>query len=110
MFISFNIFIFLKRNNDFFKVDTNKVNLNYFENYLDSYAFRLDVLKRLEGSVRLVLSAEALTNILLPLPNLNEQEKIGNFLEHNNKRITLINKQLEEMKKYKKSLLQKMFC
>ena len=93
-----------------FKIDKDKVNLNYFENYIDSYDFRLNVLKRLEGSVRLVLSAEALKNIMIPLPNLNEQEKIGNFLEYNNKRIQLTNKKLEELKEYKKGLLQKMFC
>ena len=85
-----------------FKIDKDKVNLNYFENYIDSYDFRLNVLKRLEGSVRLVLSAEALKNIMIPLPNLNEQEKIGNFLEYNNKRIQLTNKKLEELKEYKK--------
>ena len=93
-----------------FKIDNHKVNLNYFENYIDSYDFRLNVLKRLEGSVRLVLSAEALKNIMIPLPDLNEQEKIGNFLEFNNKRIQLTNKKLDELKEYKKGLLQKMFC
>ena len=43
------------------------------------------------------------------MPNVDEQEKIGGFFEMLDKTITLHQRKLEEMKEYKKGLLQQMF-
>ena len=43
-------------------------------------------------------------------PSLEEQQKIGSFFKELDDRIELQKQKLEEIKKYKKGLLQQMFC
>lgn len=45
----------------------------------------------------------------IPVPTLPEQQKIASFLSSIDERITLIDRQLDNLKQYKKSLLQQMF-
>src|SRR5690606_21456439 len=48
-------------------------------------------------------------NLPIPFPSLEEQTKIANFLTAIDKKIELVDKQIEKTKTYKKGLLQQMF-
>ncbi len=52
---------------------------------------------------------EDLYNQELPVPKIEEQDKIGEFFNQLDNLITLHQRKLEQMKEYKKGLLQKMF-
>ena len=52
----------------------------YLKHYFASQTFRHELLKRLEGSVRLCLTFEGLCNIEIPLPSIEIQENIGKYL------------------------------
>ena len=92
-----------------FKIDENLLNPTFFENYLSTNYFKLEILKRLEGSVRLILSADSLKNIEIYVPPLDEQNEISAFLNNLSKNINLTKKELDNFKEFKKGLLQKMF-
>jgi type I restriction enzyme S subunit len=55
------------------------------------------------------LSAELVKSFKIPIPSKPEQQKIANFLSAIDKKINLVNQQLEKTKEYKKGLLQQMF-
>lgn len=48
-------------------------------------------------------------NISILLPEMNEQQKIANFLSALDDKINLVNQQLEKTQTFKKGLLQQMF-
>ena len=56
-------------------------------------------------SVRL----EMISDMKIPVPNIEEQRKIGNLLDRIDHLITLHQQKCEELKKIKKFMLQKMF-
>ncbi|MDD7045266.1 MAG: restriction endonuclease subunit S [Peptoniphilaceae bacterium] len=62
-----------------------------------------------EGSVRTTLSYESFSNIPIILPSLPEQKKIGDFFKKLDNLIEDEEKYLEDLKVFKKALLQKMF-
>ena len=93
-----------------FKADETRINSLFLETYINTNYFNWEVIKRLEGSVRLTLSADSLKNIEIILPPLDEQEIMSNFSFIIKKSIFSTERQLIEMRKFKKSLLQKMFC
>ena len=92
-----------------FKIDSNELDPIFFENFLDSDYFRHEMLKRLEGSVRMILSAESLKNIKLTIPSIEEQKKISEIFLSFDKKIDITKYQLDNMKEFKKGLLQQMF-
>jgi len=55
------------------------------------------------------INANEYKSITIPLPSLAEQTHITNFLTAIDKKIALVNEQIEKTKAYKKGLLQKMF-
>ena len=65
--------------------------------------------KKLEGSVRQTLSSEALGEIVIDLPCLNEQKKIGEYLSTINDKLVKEQEKLDYLNEYKKGLLQQMF-
>lgn len=56
------------------------------------------------------LSAEIVKGLYIPTPSLNEQTKIANFLSAIDEKITRTGEQIDKIEKWKKGLLQKMFC
>ena len=92
-----------------FKINEDLINPIFFYNYLSTNYFKLEILKRLEGSVRLILSAESLKNIEIFIPPLDEQDKISLFMITLTKSLELSKIELDNFKEFKKGLLQKMF-
>ena len=80
----------------------------YFENWFKSYDFNKEITRNLEGSVREYLFYENFSNIKLPIPSLAEQEKIAEILMQCDKVIELKQKHIEEEKKLKIALMQKL--
>lgn len=71
--------------------------------------FKNQMKLRLEGSVRMCLSYDALSNMNIKIPSLEEQNQIADLFTNLDKKIELETKKLENLKTYKKGLLQKMF-
>lgn len=82
---------------------------SYFEYFLTTHSFDVQMKKKLEGSVRQTLSAEALSEIKIKLPTLLEQKKIGSVLNKINEKIETEELKLVQLSQYKKGLLQQMF-
>ncbi len=68
-----------------------------------------NLLPYLVGSGRMKLNADVLMNLLLKIPDLNEQQKIGSILSKIDQLIELENKKLQNFQQVKKCLLQNMF-
>ena len=74
-----------------------------------THSFNVQMKKKLEGSVRQTLSAEALCEIVIELPYIEEQKKIGEFLNTINAKLEKEQEKLDYLNEYKKGLLQQMF-
>lgn len=81
----------------------------YLMAYLDTYDFNKSVLRNAEGGVRQYLFYENFCNIRIPLPGLDEQNKIADFLDSIDQKINLVQLQIEQTQAYKQGLLQQMF-
>jgi restriction endonuclease S subunit len=73
------------------------------------HIYKRDIEKTSIGSTQRALTMVELRKIKLPFPQLEEQQKISNFLTSIDQKITQNNQALEEMKAFKKGLLQQMF-
>ena len=62
-----------------------------------------------EGAAQPNISATNLKKFLIPVPNDNEQEKIGEVFSKLNHLITLQQRKLEQLKQLKKAMLQQLF-
>lgn len=82
---------------------------DYLEYFLMTHSFDVQMKKKLEGSVRQTLSAEALGKIVISLPCLDEQKKVGSFLDTINNKLVKEQEKLDSLNEYKKGLLQQMF-
>ena len=81
----------------------------YLEYYYDSEVFRHEMTKRLEGSVRMCLSYEAMINIPLDLPKFEEQKRMTKVLVEIDNKIEKEETIYGAINRLKKGLLQKMF-
>ena len=83
------------------------------DKFLFNWLFSLPFVKQMscsfEGSVRNNLSFETLSNFTINLPCLEEQQKIANFLSSIDNKIDNLTSELENLKEFKKGLLQQMF-
>ena len=68
-----------------------------------------NLLPYLVGSGRMKLNADVLMNLLLKIPSLKEQQKIGNFFAKLDKLLDLQQQKIERLELLKKALLQKLF-
>ena len=87
----------------------SKLNDNFLMIYLKSDAFNKYVLSKTEGGVRKYLFYENFSDIVIPLPSVEEQTQIANFLNALDEKIQAVSTQMEKMERWKKGLLQQMF-
>ena len=73
------------------------------------HIYKRDIEKTSIGSTQRALTMVELRKIKLPFPQLEEQQKISNFLTSIDQKITQNNQALEEIRAFKKGLLQQMF-
>ena len=86
-----------------------KINLVYFAYALRSPKFREQMFLLAQGISRYNISKNKAMDIVVDLPNIEQQTKIGKtFLELDNL-ITLHQRKLEKLKNVKKACLKKMF-
>ena len=82
---------------------------NRFLNFwFQSHNFIGNLYKYLAGSVRESLNFKDMKTISIKLPNLNEQQKIAEVLAACDDEINLLNLKLENLKKQKQGLMQKL--
>lgn len=82
-----------------------------FSGYLmKSENIRLQIKTIAQGSKVLSISSKRLAEISLNIPSLPEQSKIANFLTAIDEKLTQCQAQIDQTDRYKKGLLQKMFC
>ena len=67
------------------------------------------IIRLATGSTRFTISVKSFSSIKILLPAIPEQEKIANFLSSIDRKIELIERELEKNKEFKKGLLQQMF-
>lgn len=77
--------------------------------FLCEYLEKLDYTQYNTGTAQPKLNQEICKNILVKLPYLKEQEKIGNFLSNIDKKISITEEKLDLFKEYKKGIMQKIF-
>ena len=92
-----------------FRANNNRILSSYLDYFSHSNKFNNEVLKNLEGSVRLCLSFESLSKIKIHLPSLDTQYEIVKNLDLISNKISIENKILEKLKEQKKYLLSNMF-
>ena len=81
----------------------------FLKHWFKTKAFQ-DWIERLqEGSVRLYFYYDKLCECIMSMPSVEEQRKIGAYLDKIDNLITLHQRKLETLKKLKKAMLQKMF-
>ncbi len=85
-----------------------KINSTFWAYYLTHYK-KFELAKYAQGSTIVHLYYGHFKKIKLDIPRFKEQEKIAEFLIILDNKINLINKELEQVKFFKKSLLQQMF-
>ena len=76
--------------------------------YFRSFPIRSKIIKLAQGSTRFNLSKIQVMKIKLKLPSLQEQQKIADVLSTADREIKLLKKELEELKKQKKGLMQRL--
>lgn len=84
--------------------------IGFVEHIMRSFYVRLELMRIAQGTKVLSLSTKRLSEIIIHLPSLPEQQKIANFLSSIDKSIEKVGSQIDESIIYKKGLLQKMFC
>lgn len=89
---------------------SEKIDNKYILQYIKSSEFTKEVKRNTEGSVREYLFFENFCNVRFPYSiNIKEQKKIGNLFERLDKLITLHQRNLDNLKNMKQTLLNKMF-
>jgi len=89
---------------------TVELNRNFYKFYLKTSSYIQELTRKLEG-IRdgKMISYKYFSEIKLPFPSLEEQQKIADFISALDRKITLVNQQIENTRTYKKGLLQQMF-
>jgi type I restriction enzyme S subunit len=88
-----------------------QINSLFFKAYFKTSKYIKELQKNLEG-IRdgKMISFKYFSDIKLPLPSLEEQTKIANFLSAIDEKISHCGVQVEKTEVWKKVLLQQMFC
>lgn len=81
----------------------------YIYQLLFTHNFVSEVISRCTGTSYPAISAGDLSMIAIPLPHIDEQQKIANVLQSLDKKIEKVMDKITKTKQFKKALLQKMF-
>ena len=92
-----------------YTLDSLKKNVNVYYLYSFLKAIESKIMRLRVGSGLPNIQKGDIESLLIAIPHLKEQEKIANFLSAVDKKIDLIQTQIDEMEKFKKGLLQQMF-
>lgn len=84
------------------------INVDYFK-FVVFLLFEIEKTKAPGGIIK-TITKEVLTDFTVPIPCVEEQTKIANFLSVIGDKITHCQTQIEKTEQYKKGLLQSMFC
>ena len=95
-------------NQGFQSLIVNENNCNEFIYYL-KYKYKREMLIKSFGSTFLEISKSNVENIKIKIPSKEEQFMIANFLSLLDKKIELQSKKIEDLKLFKKGLIQKIF-
>ncbi|WP_293720304.1 restriction endonuclease subunit S [uncultured Cetobacterium sp.] len=87
------------------KTKENGIFLSYYMNNSKKY----EIASLAQGISVIHIYNSQLELLKLSLPSLPEQEKIANFLSSIDRKIELVEQELEKNKEFKKGLLQQMF-
>ncbi|WP_163306067.1 restriction endonuclease subunit S, partial [Enterobacter ludwigii] len=88
---------------------TTKMALGFGSYMMQSSEVRRQIKIIATGSSVLSITKKNLLELMIPLPSLDEQTKIANFLSLLDDKITAKNAELEKLKAWKQGLLQQMF-
>ncbi|WP_052374206.1 restriction endonuclease subunit S [Methanobacterium sp. SMA-27] len=86
------------------------VNNLYLKELLQSSEMTQHIFGGRGAAIKNVVSVKELKEIHIKFPSYPEQEKIVNFLSAINIKIKQLNKELKNNKKFKKGIMQQMFC
>lgn len=86
-----------------------EVNPYYFAYMLRSNTMRKKLIYLAQGISRYNISKNKVMEIKVPLPNIEEQQRVGNYFKNLDSLITLHQRKLDQEKKLKEYLLQNMF-
>lgn len=88
---------------------TKKFDNYYLAYFLRSLNFRKNMIFLAQGISRYNISKNKVMDIVIMIPSMKEQQKIGSYFQNLDKLIALQKQQLEKLKNLKKACLDKMF-
>ena len=86
-----------------------ELNKDFLIHYSNTKAYRLVMQSIMVGSTQVHIRNQDFFGIEIPVPCLEEQTKIANFLSAIDQKIEVVAQQIEQAKTWKKGLLQQMF-
>lgn len=93
-----------------FTTDKSKLNSNYLKEYLnESDRFRKYSVLQKQGGSRTYMYFSKLKEFMMPIPKIEEQEKIASFFSLIDDKICLQSEKVEALKDYKRGMMQKIF-
>ena len=90
-----------------FRIKTTE-NSNFLAYLINSNLINKKIRREVSGTAQLGLSKRTIENLKIKLPNLKEQQKIAEVLTACDDEINLLNLKLENLKKQKQCLMQKL--
>lgn len=83
--------------------------LPQFAYVLLNSSYRNNIIQNAQGGTQIYINFSTIENFIIELPCLEEQQKIANFLSSIDDKIDNLAAELENLKEFKKGLLQQMF-
>ncbi len=92
-----------------FRFDMEQVTNEFFGYFYQSESFKSQLRQIVQQSANTNINAENIKSTSIMLPSVDEQKKIGEFFIQLDNLITLHQRKCDQLKEYKKGLLQQMF-
>ena len=86
-----------------------ELNKNYLIHFSNTKAYRLVMQSIMVGSTQVHIRNQDFFGVVIPVPCIEEQTQIANFLSAIDQKIAGVAQQIEQTKQWKKGLLQQMF-